>query len=1055
MVNIKAINWHRDGWIETEAALVIEGTGDIAISVFLPAFKPDQNKPDQKLSTEKTVAIWDGQTTHRILAKRGAIVPVATFRLGDEPLRLHVFCEYSEANSGDARRLGGVLRVTAAEPPSLDLRFDRQAPGRTFLPHPDRATVTEFMNIPEYCQGFPPHDVPSDPVLHYLTLGWVLGRDPARGFSTATYLSATPELAESGVNPFVHYLRASLGDDGSGEVPPRDPQVVKALAARLRGDTATADPVPSRPQDIDVQAPAAPPDLPRSAMIARADEYLAVGNRAEALRLAKAGLEQDADAAAARALLPQIVGTTESWDRISDAMDALFDATFYEAHAEVPMTEGLSPADHYLITGWKKGLRPSALFCPDHYSAQMHGGLPDRAFPLAHFRTLGQPAGLRGVPDGTMLWQVPPLPRLEDWNALPPAPLDTSAASVYIVALKSGPDPRPAIFALLANRRSLAYEVTAIVDEEAPGDWLSVLQDLARDGKLTLISVQDGSSGEAALNAALLNHDARQAAVLLSPDAIVHDGWFDRLASHALSSDAVATVTTLSTHADFAAYPTADKANLVSTEVSAEEIDRLAGRCNAGLSVAAPGAGGACVLITGAALRHLEGMEVDGNLIDSLTRRAARAGLRNLVACDLFVARVGPSVPQLPRRDLQPKGLAEVERTDPFRADSIRRYQQAKPLREARLRLDIARIAASARGGTVHLTHRMGGGIETYLHTALRGDEGAAVLRLHDGACLTVEMPGRSGLHLPNLAQVDLRSRGTLVTDLVNAVSPSRVVLHSLSGLAWPTQMQVLNALIAAQVDLDFIGHDYAAISAQYCLFAPDGSPWRGPPDIRTLQAWATMSDPIADLGAGDPSERQAAFGRLFSRASRRIVPSAAAAEIFGAYFHAHRFEVVSHPPHLPPQQKIAPRKPDGGMRVAVVGRLWPQKGSRVIEALAAASRARELPLAITLVGSSDIDDRLRRLGVVVTGAYRRESDAIDHLRNLSPDFLFIPSVWPETFCYTLSFAEALGLRAVAFDLGAQGERVRAMAGGVVLPLSLASDPLALSSAFADLADAA
>ena len=45
-----------------------------------------------------------------------------------------------------------------------------------------------------------------------------------------------------------------------------------------------------------------------------------------------------------------------------------------------------------------------------------------------------------------------------------------------------------------------------------------------------------------------------------------------------------------------------------------------------------------------------------------------------------------------------------------------------------------------------------------------------------------------------------------------------------------------------------------------------------------------------------------------------------------------------------------------------------------------------------------------------------------------------IPSVWPETFSYTVHECLATGLPTLAFDLGAQGDAVRAAANGIVLP---------------------
>ena len=54
------------------------------------------------------------------------------------------------------------------------------------------------------------HDVKKsklEPLVHYLQLGWRLGRDPSNRFSTRSYLAHYEEVRESGLNPLVHFIR--------------------------------------------------------------------------------------------------------------------------------------------------------------------------------------------------------------------------------------------------------------------------------------------------------------------------------------------------------------------------------------------------------------------------------------------------------------------------------------------------------------------------------------------------------------------------------------------------------------------------------------------------------------------------------------------------------------------------------------------------------------------------------------------------------------------------------------------------------------------------------
>ena len=93
--------------------------------------------------------------------------------------------------------------------------------------------------------------------------------------------------------------------------------------------------------------------------------------------------------------------------------------------------------------------------------------------------------------------------------------------------------------------------------------------------------------------------------------------------------------------------------------------------------------------------------------------------------------------------------------------------------------------------------------------------------------------------------------------------------------------------------------------------------------------------------------------------------------------------------------------------------------------------------IRFVVAGHTMDDGALLRTGTVfVTGAFA-EADANAIVQAQEADLGFIPSVWPETWCYTLSALWEAGLAVATFDLGAQAERVRASGRGFTVPLGL------------------
>jgi glycosyltransferase involved in cell wall biosynthesis len=238
-------------------------------------------------------------------------------------------------------------------------------------------------------------------------------------------------------------------------------------------------------------------------------------------------------------------------------------------------------------------------------------------------------------------------------------------------------------------------------------------------------------------------------------------------------------------------------------------------------------------------------------------------------------------------------------------------------------------------------------------------------------------------------------------------------------------------------VPLDVHVHDYHWFCPRIALVGRERR-YCGEPEL------AACAECIAD--AGSHLEEEIAVSDLVARSAallggaRRVVaPSADCAGRLRRHFPGLRptVEPWEDDASLPEPAPTPPPSPHRTRLVCVLGGIGIEKGYEVLLACARDAAARGLPLSFVVVGHTIDDSRLHATGrAFVTGEYA-EAEAEALVRAQGADLAFLPSLWPETWSYTLSLAWRAGLPAAVFDLGTPAARVRATGRGWVLPLGL------------------
>lgn len=626
---------------------------------------------------------------------------------------------------------------------------------------------------------------------------------------------------------------------------------------------------------------------------------------------------------------------------------------------------------------------------------------------------------------------------------MPPRPAD-----VIIPVYRGADDLRACLSALLPTLPA-DTRVTIIDDGSRDPVLRAFLTSLAHP-RITILRHRQNRGFPAAANTGLAYaakapggpHDA----VLLNDDALVSPGWLQRLAQSAYRRTNIGSVTPATNDGTITAIqaPATDAASRAT----------LADACNrASIDVLSeiPSGTGFCLYLRHDCLAQTGlfredsfaqgyGEETDWSL------RARHLGWRHVADMSVFVAHRGGATFGSAGAWLRTRNIEILERLHPGANTSLAAFLKADPLRQARRRIDTVRWrdAASKSGAVILITHAEGGGVARHIKTriaALRAQNLRPILvKPVDGwqntapALRRCAVTDDSGDFHHLIFDTD-REMDALAALIGHGDRPQSVELHHIMGHA-PSITRLAERL---SVPLDIILHDYALICPRVTLTRRGQSYCGEPADIAECTSCvANQGDRL--LAGLPPAPLRTWTAQRVAEARRIVAPHKDVARRFARHVKMdgklaiEAWEDDGALPRIatPPKHGKGP-----ALRVCVPGAIGDEKGYAVLLACGRDASQRRLNLHFTVAGHTRDDATLMDTDhIFVTGPYA-DDEALCVITAQRPDIGFIPSIWPETWCYSLTLLWRAGLWPVAFNLGTQAARIAAREAGTILPLGL------------------
>ncbi len=583
-----------------------------------------------------------------------------------------------------------------------------------------------------------------------------------------------------------------------------------------------------------------------------------------------------------------------------------------------------------------------------------------------------------------------------------------------------------------------------VVDDASPG--LALAEALAGFGSRIAVTRLPSNLGFPGAANVGIRAAAGYDVVLLNSDTLVPPGWLDRLRQAAYAAPDIASATPLSNDATILSVPSATGANPVPDLAQTVAWDWLAQDCNGPSTADIPTGVGFCQYLRRDALDQVGLLREDAfaqgyGEENDWCWRARRVGWRHVAALGVFVGHVGGQSFGAARAFLLRRNLAVLNALHPGYDAAIAAWVLTDPLGPVRRRMDERRwkdgrrgVQGRRAGAVVLITHSGGGGVDRAV--AARCD----TLRAAGQRPIVLRPNARPGTQpgtriddplYPNLYYTP--AERPALAALLAGDAVQHVELHHRRG----HDPGILDLATLLRVPVDIVVHDYAAFCQRIALVGPTRR-YCGEPDVAGCAACVAAQGSLLQEAITMPALLHRST-RDLAAARRVIAPSLDTARRIARHFPGVTANVQpwdSTPPPIALAPPVA-NPASSGTRIAVIGAIGTEKGYDVLLACVADAAARRLAIEFVVVGTTIDDAALMAAGPAWVTARYAEADGVALIKEQGAALAFLPSIWPETWCYALSTAWAAGLDVAAFDLGAPAERIRQAGRGWLLPLGL------------------
>lgn len=658
------------------------------------------------------------------------------------------------------------------------------------------------------------------------------------------------------------------------------------------------------------------------------------------------------------------------------------------------------------------------------------------------------------------LWFTPLSPEDHLWDDLLPAKYSSKTRCVVILPIYKGFDESLcSIYHALKSKTTDAYSLLVINDAGPDQELNQKLVELSQKGLFDYHLNKENLGFVRTINFAISNLSHNLDVILLNSDAFVFEGWFERMIDYADNDKSIATITPMSNNATICSYPFTCQDNNEVLDVSPSELDQLAAKINKGAYIETPTGVGFCFYMRRDVINKI-GM-LDDNAFkvgygeeNDFCMRAIHAGFKNIIIGDVFVFHVGSVSFSAIKAENMKKGENALKLKHPNYLNMVHHFLNVDPILILRSNLDIARLKLKLENKKtiVIVSHAWEGGINTYLKQIVKQYRNQNIdcilLKVHDKKYYSIEVPENYNLEISNLKNLSLSCDFGLLNLFFKTIQPDLIHINSFAGLDWHHHEKLLYYFASSDWNYKFIIHDYACMSYDYKLLSPEYI-YKGIPNLTQRNIWYNGRSLPTDyeINVSDAISKHKAYSLFLNRCSKIEAPSYRARDIILSDFPEINIDVIPHENvfnGIIPAQR---NKNKDKIKIASIGALSIEKGSQLLASLAIDAKNRDLKLSYFLVGYSNPGDQhvMQTNNVKVTGRYQNDEECINILREISPDLILLPSIWEETFSYTLSIALALKIPTLVFDIGAQGERGKDHSWVVKLDPLLMHNPRGLS----------